>query len=61
MTNVCISFEKLDGVTPDEMSKGDIKPGYKHVNLHMIFYIKMDAMSTRKAGFVASGHTTAPP
>ena len=28
ITNVLISFEKIDGVTPDEMRKGKIKPGY---------------------------------
>ena len=35
MTNVHIVFEKLDGVTPDEMIKGKIKPGYEHVDVHM--------------------------
>ena len=28
MTKFRIAFEKLDGVTPDEMRKGKIKPGY---------------------------------
>ena len=28
MINVHIAFEKLDGVTYDEMRKGNIKPGY---------------------------------
>ena len=41
MTNVRIAFEKLDSVTPDEMRKGKIKPGYEHINGHMIFYINM--------------------
>ena len=61
MTNVRISFEKLDSVTPDEMRKGNIYPGYEHVNVHMIFYINMDGKFTREAILVADGHTTAPP
>ena len=61
MTNVRIAFEKLDGVTLDDTRKGNIKPGYEHVNLHMIFDIKMDGKFTRKARLVADGHTTLPP
>ena len=37
MTNVRILFENIDGVTPDEMRKGKINPGYEHVNMHMEF------------------------
>ena len=61
ITNVCIAVDNLDGVTPDEMRKGKINPGYEHVNVHMIFYIKMDGNFTIKARFVADGHTTVPP
>ena len=61
MTNVLIVFEKLDIVPPDEMRKWRIKPGYEHVNVHMIFDIKMYGKFTRKARWVADGHTTAPP
>ena len=61
MTNFRISFERLDGVTPDEMRKGKIKPGYEHVNEHIIFDIKMDGKFNRKARLVDDGHTTAPP
>ena len=61
MTNVCIAFEKLDGVTPDEMIKGKIKPGYEHFNVHIISDIKMDGKFTRKSRLVAKSHTTAPP
>ena len=43
------------------MSRINIKPGYEHVNVHMIFDIKMDGKFTRKARLVADGHTTAPP
>ena len=59
--NVCISFQKLDGVTLDEMRKGDIEPGYEHVNTYMIFDIKMDGKFTRKEILLAYGHTTDPP
>ena len=61
MTNVRIAFEKLDGVTSDEMRKGNIKPGYEHVNVHMIFDIKMDGKFTRKSRLVVEGHKTEPP
>ena len=60
MTNVCIAFEKLDGVAPDGTRKGNIKPGYEHINVHIIFDIKMDGRFTRKARLLADGHTTAP-
>ena len=39
MTNAGIGFEKLDSVTPDEMRKWGINPGYEHVNMHMEFDI----------------------
>ena len=58
MTNVRIAFEKFEGVTPDDTMKGKIKPGYEHVNVHMIFDIKMDGKFTRKARLVDNGHTT---
>ena len=57
--NRCIAFEKLDGATPDETRKRKIKPGYDHINVHMIFDINMDGKFTRKAGLVANGHPTA--
>ena len=60
MTNVHIVFEKLDGVTPDKMRKGNIKPGYEHINLHIIFDSKMDGKFTIKERLVEDGHTTAP-
>ena len=61
MANTRISFENIDGVTPDEIRNGKIKPIYDHVNMHMIFDINMDRKFTRKARLVADGHTTAPP
>ena len=61
MTNVGITFDNIDGVTPGDMRKGEINPGYEHVNVHIIFDIKMDGKFIRKARLVADGHTTAPP
>ena len=61
MENVYISFEKLDGITPDGTRKGKTRPEYEHVNVHIIFDIKMDVNFTRKARLVADDHTTAPP
>ena len=58
MKNVRIAFKKLDCVTTDEMRKGKIKPGYEHVNVQMIFDIKMYGKFTRKARLVADGHIT---
>ena len=43
------------------MSKGKIKPGYEHVNLHMIFDINMDGKFTRKEVLVSDEHKTSPP
>ena len=60
MANVRIAFDKLDNVTPNEMRKRKIRPGYEHVNVHMIFDINMDIRFTIKARLVAEGHTTAP-
>ena len=43
------------------MREGKIKPGHEHVNVHMIFDIKMYGKFTIKARLVADSHTTAPP
>ena len=43
------------------MRKEKIKPGYKNVNMHILFDIKMDGNFTRKERLVAGGHTKAPP
>ena len=61
MTNVGITFDNLDGVTPGDMRKGEINPGYEHVNVHIIFDIKMDGKFIRNEILVADGHTTATP
>ena len=53
-------FDNIDGVTHDEMRKGKINPGYENVNMHMIFYIKMDRKFTIKEILVDEGHKKAP-
>ena len=53
LNNRCITFERLDGVIPDETRKGKIKPGYEHANVQIIFDIKMDGNFTRNSGLVA--------
>ena len=58
--NICIAFDKLDGVTPDKIRKGNIKPGYEHVSVHMIFDINMDGNFTRKSRLMDGSHTTSP-
>ena len=60
MTNVCIEFEKIDGVIPYDMKKRNICPGYEHINVHMIFDINMDRNFTRREILVTNGHITSP-
>ena len=60
MANVRIAFEK-GAHTVEEMRDGKVLPGYQEIGCHMIFDIKMDGNFTRKARFVAGGHTTDPP
>jgi len=53
------TFEKLEGVTPEMIWKGQhLMPGYTEIGCHMVFDIKMDGKFTRKARFVANGHET---
>ena len=61
MTNICIAFKNLDGVTSDDMRKGKIQTGYAHANVHMLFYIKIDGKFTRNKIYLVEGHTRAPP
>lgn len=61
MINVQIAFEKLEGVTIDDMKYGKVRPWYKYIRLHMIFDINMDGKFTRKERLVADGHTTGVP
>jgi hypothetical protein len=59
MTNVKASFEETM-FTVDEARSGKVLIGYQEIKCHMIFDIKMEGL-TRKARFVAGGHTTETP
>ena len=48
MTNICIELKQIASVMPDETRKGNIRPGYEDVNVHMIFDIKTEGRFTRK-------------
>ena len=61
MKNVRVAFEKLDGMSEEQMRAGKVRPGYSYCSTHMIFDIKMDGAFTRKARLVADGHKTRPP
>jgi hypothetical protein len=62
MEKVKIAFEFCESWTPqqirDGLARGDFV-GYQEIDCHMIFDIKMDL--TRKARFVAGGHTMETP
>jgi hypothetical protein len=59
MKNVRPAFERWDG-TLEQAISGRYLVGYQQIKCHMIFDIKMDNL-TRKARFVAGGHTTHKP
>ena len=46
MANVSISFKNIDGVSPDNMRKGEIKIGYENVGINVIIYIDIDGKFT---------------
>jgi len=60
MKNVRIAFRKWDGSIVDARG-GKKLVGYQEIKCHMIFDIKMDGKFTRKARFVAGGHTVEKP
>ena len=61
MENVCIAFDKLDEVTPNEMRKGNIVPVYEDVNVRMISDINMYGKFKRYERLVDNGYTITPP
>ena len=61
MKNVRVAFQAWDGGTVEDARRGDKLVGYQEIKCHMIFDIKMDGLFTRKARFVAGGHTTNTP
>ena len=58
MTKVKVVWTAVDGVSPEQACTGKESSmiGYQEIRCHVIFDVKMDF--TRKARFVAGGHTT---
>ena len=61
MKKADVSYEPRDDVTPEQIRRGeaDDMKGFQEIKCHIIFDVKMDF--TRKARFVAGGHTTETP
>lgn len=60
MSKADCAYEAVEGITPEQArrSEGELI-GYQEIKCHLIFDVKMDF--TRKARFVAGGHTTETP
>jgi hypothetical protein len=58
---VKIAWKTNDGLTPQQARQGKVPDliGFQEIGCHIIFDVKMDF--TRKARFVARGHTTTAP
>ena len=61
MVNLCLTFKKWEDGDVIESLKGKKLVGYQRIICHLIFHIKMDGKFTRKARFIAGGHTTNSP
>lgn len=61
MSKVRVAFEPHEGHTPEQVRHGEAIDliGYQEIRCHIVFDVKMDF--TRKARFVAGGHTTEAP
>jgi hypothetical protein len=61
MSRVKVAWKTLDANTPREVRDGKVPEltGFQEIGCHIVFDIKMDF--TRKARFVAGGHTTEAP
>ena len=61
MSKAKVAYVPIKGVTPEEVraNKVDQLRGFQEIKCHIVFDVKMDF--TRKARFVAGGHTTVPP
>ena len=58
MSKVKVAWEACDGITPDDVRNGRVLDliGFQEIGCHIVLDVKMDF--TRKARFVAGGHTT---
>ena len=61
LENFRIESKKFNGVTPEQIQTGKIKPGYKYCSNHIIFDIKMEVKFTSKSHLVGNGHNTGAP
>jgi hypothetical protein len=61
MSKAKVAYVPIKGVKPEEVraNKVDQLCGFQEIKCHIVFDVKMDF--TRKARFVAGGHTTVPP
>lgn len=60
LSKVKVAFEKSH-LSPEDMRRGQSRPGYQEIKCHWVFDVKMDGNFTRKARLVAGGHTTETP
>ena len=58
MGKVEISYEEVEGCTPEEVRQGEVDElrGFQDITCHIVFNVKMDF--TRKARYVANGAMT---
>ena len=61
MVKARISFQKVDGFTPDKFWQNKALVGYQEIKGHWIFDIMIIGKFTKKDRFVAGGHMTEPP
>ena len=59
--NVPVVFEKIEGVSKEQMLSGKVKLGHKFCDTYMIVDIKMDGQIAWKAKIVPNGHKTDAP
>ena len=61
MKKAKVSYVEVEGCTPEEVRANKVPEltGFQEINCHIIFDVKMDF--TRKARYVAGGHTTVTP
>ena len=61
MSKVKVAWKLHDGHTPEQVRNGEAPEltGFQEIGCHLVFDVKMDF--TRKARFVAGGHTTEAP
>lgn len=61
MKKAKVAYTPREGITPEDVrsNKVDDMRGYQEIKCHLVFDVKMDF--TRKARYVAGGHTTSTP